>query len=432
MRSEEHSLRWSVLFSGRLWLAALMGFAGGLPLLLTLTVLQAWLTAEEVDLTTIGLFGLVGLPYNVKFLWAPLLDRFMPFDMGRRRGWLILSQVCLVASIVLLSFQNPGANLWLVALAAYFVTFFSATQDIVIDAYRRESLADIEQGLGASYYTYGYRLGMLLASAGGLILADIVGFKGVYLIMATVMLAMVVITIIAPEPETTERLPQSFTETFLGPFVEFFTRHADITKALLVLLFIVLYKLGDNIASHMTIPFYLSIGFSNTEIGTVAKLFGVAALMAGVFLGGAMTLKVGLFRALLVIGVLQGVSTACFAVLASMGDDLSWLAAVIAFENMTVGMGTAALLAFMAFLTSRQFTATQFALLSALATLPRVLLSAPSGYFAEQLGWHQFFIACALIAIPGIFLLLWLRSWFDTSGANAPSAAASPATLSPD
>jgi PAT family beta-lactamase induction signal transducer AmpG len=292
------------------------------------------------------------------------------------------------------------------------VTFFSATQDIVIDAYRRESLADSEQGLAASFYTYGYRIGMLLASAGGLILADIIGFRGVYLVMAAIMGACVIVTVCAPEPATGAGRPRSLAESFIGPFVEFFTRRNDAKKALLVLVFIVIYKLGDNLASHMSIPFYLQLGFSNTEIGTIAKVFGTGALLLGVFVGGVLTLRTALYRSMLLIGVLQALSTACFVLLALAGHDRAWLAAVIAFENLTVGMGAAALLAFMASLTNRQFTATQFALLSTLATLPRSLLSAPSGFMAAQLGWPQFFIVCALLALPGLLLLPLVRQWF--------------------
>jgi MFS transporter, PAT family, beta-lactamase induction signal transducer AmpG len=415
-----------LLLAPRLWLAGFMGFASGLPLLLTLTVLQAWLVAEDIRLTTIGLLGLVGLPYNVKFLWAPLVDRFTPLSLGRRRGWLLLTQLCLAASIALLGIQNPGENIWALVVAAFLVTFFSATQDTVVDAYRRESLADVEQGVAASFYTYGYRLGMLLASAGGLILADIIGFQGVYLVMALVMLACTIITLVAPEPAENASRPRSIRESFVGPFVEFLTRGKDINKALLVLLFILIYKFGDNMAQAMTIPFYLSLGFSNTEIGAVAKIFGTAALLAGVFVGGGLTLKLGLTRALLMIGILQGISTAGFAVLAYIGKDLGWLAGVIAFENLAGGMGTAALLAFMAALTNRQFTATQFALLSALATLPRVVLVAPSGLFASVLGWPTFFLGCVLLAAPGLLLLIWLRRTFDLSIAPSPAGPAGP------
>jgi len=419
MSFEQSRGSWRVLLAPRLWLAGAMGFASGLPLLLTLSVLQAWLTANQVSLTTIGFAGLVGLPYTVKFLWAPFLDRFKPLGLGRRRGWLVIFQSCLAASIVVLGLQDPGRNLWLVGVAAVLVTFFSASQDIVVDAYRRESLADAEQGLGASMYTYGYRLGVLLASAGGLILADIIGFRGVYFFMAGVMTAMLVVTFLAPEPDDAAARPASLTEAFVGPFLEFFTRHGRPSGAVLVLLFILIFKLGDNLASHMTIPFYLSIGFSNTEIGAVAKAFGLIPLFIGIFVGGVLNLRIGLYRTLLIAGILQGVSTLGFAWLAMIGHDLGWLAAVIAFENSTQGMGTAAIVAFMAFLTDTRFTASQFALLSALAALPRVLLTAPTGWLATQLGWVSFFVFAALVAIPGLLLLLRFRRWFGLQPANA-------------
>jgi PAT family beta-lactamase induction signal transducer AmpG len=247
--------------------------------------------------------------------------------------------------------------------------------------------------------------------------------------MAGVMAAAMIVTLLAPEPEPAAGAPQSFRQALIGPFVEFFTRHGELGKAFLLLAFIVLFKLGDNVASHMTIPFYLETGFTNTEIGAVVKAFGVVPLLVGVFAGGVLTLRIGLFAALVISGVLQGISTACFVVLATVGYDLGWLAAVIAFENFTAGMGTAALLAFLAYLTNRQFTATQFALLTALASLPRVVLVAPSGWLASQLGWIEFFLLGALIAVPGLMLLVYLRSWFERGvgaehGAAGRSAAA--------
>jgi len=422
MTSSAAGSSWSVFVSGRFWLAGVMGFAGGVPLLLTLTVLQAWLQFEGVSLTTIGLLGLVGLPYNLKFLWAPLLDRFNPLGFGRRRSWLVISQCCLAASIAILGTQDPVTGVWKVALAAFLVAFFSATQDVVIDAYRRETLADAEQGLGASMYTYGYRLGMLLTSAGGLILADVVGFAGVYFFMSALMLSMVIVTILAPEPSGVKDPPRNLKTAFIGPFIEFFGRKNFSGGALLVLAFILLYKLGDNLASHMTIPFYLETGFSNTEIGTVVKFFGLAPLLFGVFAGGVLTLRAGLYKALIVAGILQGVSTAGFVILSIVGYNLWWLAGVIAFENLTQGMGTAALLAFMAYLTDRRFTATQFAMLSALATVPRVVLTAPTGWLATQMGWGSFFAVAALVAIPGLLLLLAFKSWFHDSSSSTASA----------
>jgi PAT family beta-lactamase induction signal transducer AmpG len=408
---------WSVFVSRRLWVAALMGFFGGLPLLLTITILQAWLTREAVSLTTIGLFGLVGLPYALKFLWAPLLDRFQPSALGRRRGWLLLSQLGVIASIVWLGLQSPGSAIWPVVIAAYLLTFFSATQDIVIDAYRRESLADSEQGLAASFYTYGYRIGMLVAGSGGLIIAGTYGYQAVYLIMACVMALSLVVTSVAVEPAEHTARPKTLVESFVGPFVEFFTRSGSFrVESLLLLIFIIAYKLGDNLGTHMATPFYLGMGFAEAEVGW-ARVLGTGALLAGVFIGGVLVLRLGIFWSLIAIGVLQGLSTACFAILTVIGNSLEWLAVIIAFEELSAGMGTTALLAFMAALTNKRFTATQFALLSALANAPRAFLVAPSGLFATVLGWPTFFISCALVAVPGLALLLYLRKWISEESA---------------
>lgn len=388
-------------FSGRMLVATLMGFVSGLPLLLTGSVLQAWMKEEGVDLGTIGLFALVGLPYTLKFLWAPLLDRFTLGALGRRRSWLLLFQAALIGALVWLSLSEPAADPLVLALAALLVTFFSASQDIVIDAYRRESLADEEQGLGASLYVNGYRVGMLLASGGGLILADQVGFERVYQVMAGFMLVGVVTTLLAPEPGVAEGTPTTLREAVIEPFVEYFQR----PDALLMLAFILLYKIGDTMASHMTTPFYLDIGFTKTEIGAVVKLFGFWATVLGGLLGGLLVMRIGIHRALWLFGILQGVSTAGFAVLAQVGASLPGLALVITFENLSGGMGTAAYIAYMASLTNRRFTATQYALLSSLMGIPRVIAAAPTGFVAETTGWTLFFVLCALIALPGLLLI---------------------------
>jgi PAT family beta-lactamase induction signal transducer AmpG len=426
MPSSFAASRWSVLVSGRLWLAALMGFFGGLPLLLTITILQAWLTREAVSLTTIGLFGLVGLPYATKFLWAPLLDRFQPLALGRRRGWLLLSQLGVIGSILLLGMQSPATAIWPVVIASYLLTFFSATQDIVIDAYRRESLADSEQGLAASFYTYGYRIGMLVAGSGGLIIAGTFGYRVVYVVMAAVMTLSLIVTLVAAEPAESTPRPRTLVDSFVGPFVEFFTRSGRFrVEALLLLIFIIAYKLGDNLGTHMATAFYLGVGFQEAEVGW-ARFLGTAALLAGVFVGGGLVLRLGIFWSLLVIGVLQGLSTACFAILTAVGPALDWLAVIISFEELSAGMGTTALIAFMAALTDKRFTATQFALLSALANAPRAFLVAPSGYFATVLGWPAFFVTCALVALPGLALLLYLRGWISQGAvpAGVPAAVA--------
>lgn len=386
--------------------ATLMGFASGLPLLLTGSVLQAWMKDEGVDLGTIGLFALVGLPYTLKFLWAPLMDRFTPNGLGRRRGWLLLFQVALISALLLLSVSQPAIDPWWLAVAALLVTFFSASQDIVIDAYRREALADDEQGLGASLYVNGYRVGMLLASGGGLILADHIAFAQVYQLMAGFMLLGVITTLYAPEPVAAEGTPGTLREAVIQPFVEYFSRR----DAVAILAFILLYKIGDTMASHMTTPFYLDIGFSKTEIGTVVKLFGFWATITGGLIGGVLIMRLGIFRSLWLFGILQGVSTAGFALLAHLGPSIGGLAAVITFENLSGGMGTAAYIAYMASLTNKKFTATQYALLSSLMGVPRVIAAAPTGYLADAMGWTVFFIFCALVALPGLLLLRWLHA----------------------
>ena len=400
------------ILSGRMLVALLMGFSSGLPLLLTGSVLQAWMTDAGVDLGTIGLFALVGLPYTLKFLWAPLTDRYtLPF-FGRRRGWLIVVQILLMISISALGWTQPASSPLVVAVVAWLVTFFSASQDIVIDAYRREALSDRELGLGASLYVNGYRVGMLLASGGGLILADHMSFFMVYQLMALLMSIGVLTTLFAPEPDIHERLPVTLREAVVQPFADYFRRR----DALLILLFILLYKVGDTMASHMTTPFYLDIGFSKTEIGAVVKLFGFWATIIGSIAGGIMILRTGIYRALWLFGILQAVSTAGFVALAHVGYSLPWLAGVIAFENLSGGMGTSAFVAFMASLTNKKFTATQYALLSSLMGVPRVIVAAPTGYLAEWLGWPMFFAGCALVALPGLLLLMRFRSWLGRNG----------------
>ena len=403
------------LISRRMLVALVMGFACGLPLLLTGSVLQAWMKDAGVDLTVIGMMALVGLPYTIKFLWAPVLDRFtLPF-LGRRRGWMLIAQIALTISIAGLGQSDPGQNPWLLALAAFLVTFFSASQDIVVDAYRREDLSDEELGLGSSLYINGYRVGMLLASGGGLIMADFMDFAMVYLILAGCMLPGLITTLLTPEPETPAGTPRTMREAVVDPLVEYFSRK----DALWILAFILLYKVGDTMASAMTTPFYLDIGFSKSEIGTVVKLFGFWATIAGGLAGGIMMLRLGINRSLWIFGLLQAASTAGFAVLAHVGYSIAWLSAVIAFENLSSGMGTAAYAAFMASITNKKFTATQYALLTSLMGVPRVIASAPTGFLAKNVGWESFFIACALIAIPGMLLLLKFAPWNTQTEAEA-------------
>ncbi len=406
------------ILSRRMLTAGLMGFSSGLPLLLTISLLQAWMKEAGVDLGVIGLFSLVGLPYTLKFLWSPLLDRYAPPFLGRRRGWLIIVQFLLTAAIAALGLSNPAGRPHLTALAALAVAFFSASQDIVIDAYRREDLADHELGLGSSLAVNGYRLGMLLASGGGLILADHIPFRAVYLVMAGCMAVGIATTLFSPEPESPLGRPRNLREAVVDPFVEYFRRPGALT----MLAFILLYKVGDQMASAMTTPFYLDIGFTKSEIGAVVKLFGFWATVGGGFLGGVLLIRLGINRALWVFGFLQAVSTLGFAVLAQIGHSVPALAGAIAFENITGGMGTSAYVAFMASLTNKRFTATQYSLLSSLMGIPRVFVSAPTGFLAEGLGWVWFFVFCVLVAAPGMLLLLRFAPWRERGGREAAAA----------
>ncbi|MGD8521489.1 MAG: AmpG family muropeptide MFS transporter [Desulfobacterales bacterium] len=396
-----------VIFSRRMLVAFVMGFSSGLPLLLTIGVLQAWMKEEGVDLAWIGLITLVQIPYSWKFIWAPILDRFTPPFLGRRRGWLLMAQLALILSIVGLGYSDPVNNAGMMVVAAMLVAFFSASQDIVIDAYRREDLPDEELGLGSSMYIYGYRLGMLLASGGGLIMADHMSFSMVYMIMAACMLPGVLTALFTPEPKVSIGAPQTMKEAVTHPLVEYFSRN----NAVWILIFILFYKIGDTMASAITTPFYLDIGFSKTEIGTVVKVFGTGATLAGAFLGGIILLRMGINRSLWIFGALQALSTACFAILARIGYSVSVLSGVIAFENLSSGMGTAAFVAFMASITNKKFTATQYALLTSLIGIPRAMASSVTGFMVKYVGWESFFVVCALIAIPGMLMLLKFAPW---------------------
>jgi PAT family beta-lactamase induction signal transducer AmpG len=390
------------IFSYRMLVMLFTGYCSGLPLLLIGSTLQAWLLNEGVDLTDIGLVSLLGLPYVLKFLWAPLLDRFqLPF-LGRRRGWMFFFQIFMVISILGLSMSDPKSGLTMVRFWSFLIALFSASQDIVIDAYRREILPDEELGLGSSLYVNGYRLAMLVSGAFALFLADRIPWKEVYQILAACMALALVFTVIAPRESHHIKIPSNLKEAVVGPLMDFFTRPG----AWIMLLFILLYKVGDSMASNMTTPFILDIGYSKTDIATVAKTFGMIATIAGGLLGGLVMLRHNMKWSLTVFGILQAVSTIGFAFLPSMPHGILSLATVIAFENLASGMGTSAYAAYMASLTNKQFTATQFALLTALMGVPRVILASPTGWMSKVLGWENFFIVCTAIALPGLLLLI--------------------------
>lgn len=417
----------------RVLVVLLLGFSSGLPLLLSFSTLSTWMREVGVDLTSIGLFSLVGLPYTLKFAWAPVMDRLplppLTAMLGRRRGWMVATQLALAATLVALGTTDPIGSPLQMALFGVLVAFFSASQDIVVDAYRIETLEETEQGAGAAAYVLGYRLGILAAGAGALLLADAAGWFLAYLAMAGLMLVGLVTILASPEPPappvdapagatTAARAALWLREAVYEPFAEFLKR----PWALLILLFILLYKLGDAFLGAMTNPFYIDVGFSKTEIAEVTKVFGLVALLAGLVVGGVMVRRLGLMWSLLICGVLQAASNLVFAVQATVGAEVWMLTVTIGVENATGGMGTAAFIAYLSRLTNVAFTATQYALLSSFMAFGRTVLSSPSGWAAEQLGWVQFFVASTAIAVPGLLLLLVLMRLFPPEPAREQPA----------
>ena len=403
-----------IYFSGKMLLMLVLGFASGMPLALTGSTLTAWLVTEGVDIQTIGLYSLVGLPYAFKFLWSPLMDRYVPPFLGRRRGWMMITQLALIVTICTMGFFNPGSKPVLIATIAVALSFFSASQDIVLDAYRTEYLKPEERGAGAGVWIMGYRIAILVSGAVALILSDYLSWKTVYIIMGLTMSIGCIATLLSPEPlklnPGIERIepPKSLNDAILLPFVEFFKRPG----ALEILLFIILYKLGDVAASQMTTPYILKyIGFSRTELGAIYKGFGMAATIAGTLVGGAIMTKWTMRMSLFIFGVLQGVSTLIFIILEFTGRQVWALSLVIGVENFSGGMGTAAYTALLMGLCNRKFTATQYALLSSLMAVSRYITGAPTGYLVDAVGWVMFFVICTALALPGLLLLVRYNSW---------------------
>jgi len=396
-----------IIFSWRMLVTFFLGISSGIPLMVTGATLQAWMTDEKVNLAVIGMFSLAGIPYTIKFLWAPVIDRYVLPFFGRRRGWMLIFQILLMLSIGAFALVKPSESPWIVAFLAVLVAFFSASQDIVVDAYRRELLCDEELGLGSSLAVNGYRIGMLISGAFALFLADHIPWNYVYLMLAVSLFIGIITTCTAPCTEGQIVLPVSLREAVVEPFIDYFKRGG----AFEILAFIFLYKIGDVMANSMTIPFILKMGFTKTELAGIVKAFGIFATIAGGLVGGILIIKLGLHKSLWIFGILQAVSTLSFSVLASVGAYHSVLAATISFENLTSGMGTSAFTAFMASLCNKKFTATQYALLSSLMGIPRVIVSSPTGFLAERLGWFHFFIFCTLAAIPGLVFLFRYKTW---------------------
>jgi len=385
------------------------GFSSGLPLYILISLLPAWLRSEGVDLKSIGLFALIQLPFTWKFLWAPLFDRYIP-PFGRRRGWLLITQMALLLSIPAFGLLHPALDLWTIAYLAGVVAFFSASQDIVMDAYRRELLLDTELGLGNAIHVNAYKIASLIPGSLSLILADYLPWSSVFFITALFMLAGITMTLFVNEPTLKNGTPKTLRDAVVEPFQEFIGRNG-LKSASLVLAFIFFYKLGDSMATALATPFYLDMGFSKTEIGLIAKNAGLWPSVFGGLAGGVWMIKLGINRALWIFGIVQMIAILGFAWLATVGHSLPWLALVIGIEALGVGMGTAAFVAFIAHTTHPLYTATQFALFTSLAAVPRTFANAATGYLVEWLGWLTFFLFCFVIAIPGMLLLLKVAPW---------------------
>lgn len=405
------------LFTKRMLICVFTGFSSGLPLYLLLNLVPAWLRTEGISLKAIGLFALIQFPYTWKFLWSPLLDRFAFPWLGRRRGWMFLTQVLLLGTIALLGTLQPAADLQAIVVMATLLAFASATQDIVLDAYRREILAEDELGLGNSVHVNAYRIAGLVPGSLSLILADHLPWGQVFFVTALFMLPGMLMTLTVSEPALTGTLPRSLREAVVEPFREFLGR-AGWRNALLILAFIFLYKLGDSLCTALATPFYLDMGYAKSEIGLVAKNAGLWPAVIGGLLGGLWMVRLGINRALWLFGVVQVLSIFGFAWLAWLGPSpevdsarLGQLALVIGFEALGVGLGTAAFVAFIARTTNPRYTATQLALFTSLAAVPRTFINASAGWLVEGMGWANFFFLCALLALPGMALLLRVAPW---------------------
>lgn len=388
----------------------LLGFSSGLPLFLTSTTLQAWMTKEGVSLTSIGLFSLVALPYSLKFLWSPLLDRYVPPFMGRRRGWLVITQIALMIAISCMFFQQPKQALQLLAVNAIVIAFFSASQDIAFDAYRTDVLEEAEMGAGAAITVLGYRLALILTGSLALILADRLPWSVVYLFMAALMLVGLVSTFFAPEPTKPVHTPESLLDAIVLPFTDFFQSHG-VSLGVVSLLFITLYKFGDAMLNNMSTPFLLQTGFSQTDLGVIRGGMGLIATLVGTLVGGSVMSKLGIYKSLWIFGGLQCLSNLGYLAIAFFGKNYDLLVLSINIENFCGGMGTAAYVAYLMSLCNPSFTATQYALLSSLMAVSRDILIAPAGKIAELTGWTNFMIISIVAAIPGLLLLPLVAPW---------------------
>ncbi|THB74425.1 MAG: MFS transporter [Desulfobacteraceae bacterium] len=404
-----------IMLSWKMLVMFLFGFSSGFPYYIIKDVLKLWMTESNVSLGTIGLFSAVGLPYTLKFVWSPMMDGIVPPFLGRRRGWILMAQIGLMLSIALLGQFDPENTLFWIAIMALCVNFFGASQDIALDAFRREYLNNEELGFGTGVWMNAWRLGMYI-SVGLALLTDLnFTWSSIHIILAGMMGIGIITNLCVSEPKVDAAPPVSIKEAVVEPFVEFFKRSAPLT----ILLFILLYKIGDNMAGTMNIPFILKMGFSKAEYFVIVKGIGMLGLFGGVLIGGSVMIRLGIARSLWIFGILQAVSTACFAILVKVDHtSLFWaeykqvlLSAIVLFEFLATGLGQAAYATYMAIQTNKRFTATQYALLTSLMAIPGVVAASATGYMIEWMGWAYFYVSCSLVAVPGLLLLLKLAPW---------------------
>lgn len=408
--TEKSTTSWHSYLNRRMLTLVFLGFSSGLPLFILINLVQAWLAKSGLDIKAIGLFTLVMFPYPWKFLWSPLMDRFSFGSLGRRRGWMALTQGGLFFAIGAMGMLNPLTQLGPIIACAILVAFLSASQDIVIDAFTREILADNEQGLGAAVKVNAYKIAGLVPGALSLILADLIAWNWVFWITAAFMLPGLICTLLVKEPQMYGEPPKTLEQAVVLPFREFILRDGWV-KAFWILCFVFLYRLGDSMAATLATKFFLDLGFQLTEIGAVAKLTLFWGSIAGGIVGGIWMIRLGINRALWIFGVAQAVSILGFALLAYAGPNLLLLGVVLATEAFGVGLGTSAFVAYLAKTTDPRYTATQFALFTSLAAVPRTLTTSLIGYIVAETGWFYFFLICFALAIPGMLLLFKVAPW---------------------
>jgi PAT family beta-lactamase induction signal transducer AmpG len=422
MKSQENRTFSQIVKTMVSWKMAVMfffGFSSGFPYYIIKDALKFWMTDAGVDLGTIGLFALVGMPYTLKFVWSPMMDGIVPPFLGRRRGWVLIAQIGLMISIAAMGLMDPVRSLWWIAMLALCVNFFGASQDIALDAFRREYLSTDELGFGTGVWMNAWRLGTFVSIGLAVLTDHNLSWSAVFFILSGIMLVGVITNLLVPEPVVNEPVPVTLKEAVVEPFVEFFQRD----RAFLILGFILLYKIGDNMAGTMTIPYVVAMGYTKAQYFVIVKGVGMLGLFGGVLIGGSIMIRLGIAKSLYLFGVLQAVSTALFAVLNIIDHtspfwvdySSSLLGFIVAFEFFATGLGQAAYATYMAIQTNRRFTATQYALLTSLMGVPGVFAAAVTGYIVQFSSWNFFYFFCAAVALPGMLLLLKIAPWAATN-----------------